>query len=460
MIPNAPSPNSDLIKTPPHSIEAEQAVLGGLMLSNQDQAWDQAVERVKAEDFYRREHQLIFKAMISLVAERQPLDVITVSECLKKSERLNDVGGLAYIGELANNTPSAANISAYADIVHERAILRELVSVGTEITESAFRPDGRSSGEILDSAEQKVFNIAERGNKGPGPEEIKKILARSITQIETRAKDQNAISGISTGFKDFDKLTTGLHAGELIVIAGRPSMGKTSFAMNIAEYAAIKSEKSVLVFSMEMSGEDLATRMLSSIGRVDQNKLRTGNMADADWARISSAVVTLNSAKLYIDESPSLSPIELRARARRIARESDLGLIVIDYLQLMRLSGHVENRTAEISEISRSLKALAKELKVPVIALSQLNRSLEQRPNKRPIMSDLRESGAIEQDADLIAFIYRDEVYNEDTPDKGFAEIILGKHRNGPIGTLRLTFVGHCTRFDNFMSEQAFIPAG
>lgn len=454
-----PSAHSDLLKIPPHSIEAEQAVLGGLMLSNQDQAWDQVVERLKSEDFYRREHQLIFNSMISLVARRQPLDVITVSESLKKSERLTDVGGLAYIGELANNTPSAANISAYADIVHERAILRELVFIGTEITESAFKPEGRSSGDILDEAEQKVFNIAQRGNQGPGPEEIKKILARSITQIETRAKDQNAITGIATGFKDFDKLTTGLHAGELIVIAGRPSMGKTSFAMNIAEYAAIKSNQSVLVFSMEMSGEDLATRMLSSIGRVDQNKLRTGHMADADWARISSAVVTLNSAKLYIDESPSLSPIELRARARRIARESNLGLIVIDYLQLMRVSGRSENRTAEISEISRSLKALAKELKVPVIALSQLNRSLEQRPNKRPIMSDLRESGAIEQDADLIAFIYRDEVYNEDSPEKGSAEIIVGKHRNGPIGTLRLTFVGHCTRFDNFMSEQAFIPA-
>lgn len=452
--------HSELLKLPPHSIEAEQAVLGGLMLSNQEHAWDQAVERVKPEDFYRREHQLIFKAMVSLVAERQPLDVITVSECLKKSERLADVGGLAYIGELANNTPSAANIAAYADIVHERAILRELVVVSTEITDSALMPQGRSSGELLDQAEQKVFNIAQRGNKGPGPEEIKKILARSITQIETRAKDQSIITGIATGFKDFDKLTTGLHAGEFIVIAGRPSMGKTSFAMNIAEYAAIKSNQSVLVFSMEMSGEDLATRMLSSIGRVDQNKLRTGNMVDADWARISSAVVTLNSAKLYIDESPSLSPMELRARARRLARETDLGLIVIDYLQLMRLTGHVENRTAEISEISRSLKALAKELKVPVIALSQLNRSLEQRPNKRPIMSDLRESGAIEQDADVISFIYRDEVYHEDSPDKGSAEIIIAKHRNGPIGTIRLTFVGHCTRFDNFMSEQTFVPAG
>jgi len=444
-------------KTPPHSIEAEQAVLGGLMLSNQEQAWEQ-IEHIQPENFYRIEHQVIFKAMVNLVSQRKPLDVITVSEYLKKTEELSQIGGLAYLGELANNTPSAANISAYADIVQERSILRELMLIGSEMTETAFRPEGRSSDEILDKIEQKVFNIAQRGSKAIGPEDIKKILARSITQIEARAKDQHTVTGIATGFKDFDKLTTGLHAGELIVIAGRPSMGKTSFAMNIAEYASIKSNQAVLVFSMEMSGEDLATRMLSSIGRVDQNKLRTGHMGDADWARISSAVVTLNNAKLFIDESPALSPMELRARARRVARETDLGLIVIDYLQLMRLSSHAENRTAEISEISRSLKALAKELKVPVIALSQLNRSLEQRPNKRPILSDLRESGAIEQDGDLIAFIYRDEVYHEDSPDKGSAEIIVAKHRNGPIGTIRLTFVGHCTRFDNFMSEQAFIP--
>lgn len=453
---HASNPSVEFLKVPPHSIEAEQAVLGGLMLSNHDHIWDMI--SLSPEAFYRREHQLIFKAMMSLVANHQPLDVITVSEWLKKTEQLAEVGGLAYIGELANNTPSAANIGAYADIVQERATLRELVNIGTEMTTLALKPEGRSSSDILDQAEQKVFNIADRGNKGSGPEDIQKILARSITQIEARSKDQNAITGIATGFKDFDKLTTGLHAGELIVIAGRPSMGKTSFAMNIAEYAAIKSNQSVLVFSMEMSGEDLAMRMLSSIGRVDQNKLRTGQMADADWARISSAVVTLNHAKLYIDESPSLSPIELRARARRVARESNLGLIVVDYLQLIRGSSHVENRTAEISEISRALKALAKELKVPVIALSQLNRSLEQRPNKRPIMSDLRESGAIEQDADLIVFIYRDEVYNEDSPDKGSAEIILSKHRNGPTGMLRLTFVGHCTRFDNFMTEQAFVP--
>lgn len=451
------SPPAEFLKVPPHSIEAEQAVLGGLMLANHDQVWDMI--SLTPESFYRREHQLIFKAMMSLVANRQPLDVITVSEYLKKSSEITEVGGLAYIGELANNTPSAANIGAYAEIVHERSILRELVSIGTEMTDLALKPDGRSSKEILDQAEQKVFHIAERGSKESGPEDIKKILARSISQIEARSKDQSAITGIATGFRDFDKLTTGLHAGELIVVAGRPSMGKTSFAMNIAEYAAIKSQKSVLVFSMEMSGEDLAVRMLSSIGRVDQNKLRTGQMADADWARVSSAVVTLNNAQLFIDESPGLSPIDVRSRARRVARESDLGLIVVDYLQLIRMASHSENRTAEISEISRSLKSLAKELKVPVIALSQLNRSLEQRPNKRPIMSDLRESGAIEQDADLIVFIYRDEVYHDDSPDKGTAEIIISKHRNGPIGMLRLTFVGHCTRFDNFMTEQTFVPA-
>lgn len=445
-------PVTSKLKMPPHSLDAEQAVLGGLMLDNK--AWDQIADKLIEKHFYRRDHQLIFRAMIKLMENTQPLDVITVSEALQNMEVHDDVGGLAYLGELAKNTPSAANIAAYADIVYERAILRELISVGTTITESAFDPQGRVSAEILDEAEKKVFDIAERGIRGSGPETIRSIVAKTIDNIEKRFHDNTPVTGIATGFTDLDRMTTGMQPGDLIIVAGRPSMGKTIMGMNIAEHAAIKSNKSVLVFSMEMPGEALALRMLSSIGRIDQNKLRTGKLVEEDWTRLTSAVSLLSGAKLYIDETPALTPMDLRARARRVAREKDtLGLIVVDYLQLMRGQNQTENRTAEISEISRSLKTLAKELRVPVIALSQLNRSLEQRPNKRPVMSDLRESGAIEQDADLIAFIYRDEVYNEDSPDKGTAEIIIGKQRNGPIGTIRLTFLGQYTRFDNFMTE-------
>jgi len=441
------------LKLPPHSLDAEQAVLGGLMLDNK--AWDQIADKVSEKHFYRRDHQLIFRAISKLTEQSQPIDVITVSEMLQKLEAHKEVGGLSYVGELAKNTPSAANIAAYADIVYERSVLRELISVGTNITESAFDPQGRASAEILDEAEKKVFDIAERGVRSQGPESIRSILAKTIDNIEKRFQENTPITGIATGFSDVDRLTTGMQAGDLIIVAGRPSMGKTTFAMNIAEHAAIRSQKSVLVFSMEMPGETLAMRMLSSLGRIDQNKLRTGKLIEDDWTRLTSAVALLSEAKLYIDETPALSPMELRARARRVARERDfpLGLIVIDYLQLMRGQGQSENRTAEISEISRSLKSLAKELRVPIIALSQLNRSLEQRPNKRPVMSDLRESGAIEQDADLIIFIYRDEVYHEDSTDKGTAEIIVGKQRNGPIGTVRLTFLGQFTRFENFMTE-------
>lgn len=447
------------LKMPPHSVDAEQAVLGGLMLDNK--AWDQIADRVTEKHFYRRDHQLIFRAMTKLVADSKPLDVITVSEVLQKMELQEDVGGLSYLGELAKNTPSAANIAAYADIVFERAVLRELITVGTNITEAAFDPQGRASAEILDEAERKVFDIADRGIRGSGPESIRSIVAKTLDNIEKRFQDNTPITGIASGFTDFDRLTTGMQPGDLIIVAGRPSMGKTILGMNIAEHAAIRSQKSVLVFSMEMPGESLAMRMLSSLGRIDQNKLRTGKLVEEDWTRLTSAVGLLGNAKLYIDETPALTPMELRARARRVARERDsLGLIVVDYLQLMRGGSQSENRTAEISEISRSLKTLAKELRVPIIALSQLNRSLEQRPNKRPVMSDLRESGAIEQDADLIVFIYRDEVYNDDSPDKGTAEIIIGKQRNGPIGTIRLTFLGQYTRFDNFMTEHVLSPIG
>lgn len=447
-----PATSSPKLKVPPHSIDAEQAVLGGLMLDNK--AWDNIVDRLTEKHFYRRDHQLIFRAMTKLMEESQPLDVITVSAALQKMELANEVGGLAYLGELANNTPSAANIAAYADIVYERAVLRELITVGSVITELAFDPQGKASAEILDDAEKKVFEIAEKGIRGSAPESIRHIVAKALDNIEKRFQDGAAVTGIPTGFTDLDRLTTGLQPGDLVIVAGRPSMGKTLLGMNIAEHAAIRSQKPVLVFSMEMSGEALAMRMLSSLGRIDQNRLRTGKLVEEDWSRLTSAVALLSEAKLYIDETPALTPMELRARARRIARERhSLGLIVIDYLQLMRGQNTSENRTAEISEISRSLKALAKELNVPVIALSQLNRSLEQRPNKRPVMSDLRESGAIEQDADLIMFIYRDEVYHEDSPDKGTAEIIVGKQRNGPIGVIRLTFMGQYARFDNFMTE-------
>ncbi len=446
------------LRVPPHSVEAEQAVLGGLMLDGR--AWDAIADRLQPDHFYRPDHQMIYKSMQRLAEYSRPIDVITVSEQLESTQQIEIVGGLAYLGDLANNTASAANIGAYTDIILERALLRALIAVGSEITEAACTPDGRPSREVLDFAERKVFEIAEKGARRAGPEAIKSIVVRAIDKIEQRSADGNVITGMATGFHDFDKMTSGLQPGDFVIVAGRPSMGKTTFAMNIAEHAAIRSQKTVLVFSMEMPAESLAMRMLSSIGRIDQHHVRTGKLQEDDWSRLTNAVGWLSKAKMVIDETGSLSPMDLRARARRVARDhQDLGLIVIDYLQLMQIPGHSENRTAEISEISRSLKALAKELRVPVVALSQLNRGLEQRPNKRPVMSDLRESGAIEQDADLIVFIYRDEVYHEESDSKGIAEIIISKQRNGPIGTLRLTFSGKYTRFDNFVSQESFTPA-
>lgn len=447
--------NTAALKIPPHSVEAEQSVLGGLMLDNM--AFDQIAGRVHEPDFYRREHQLIFRAVQKLSEQEKPFDVITLSEYLTSIEALEEVGGLAYLGDLAKNTPSAANIRAYADIVRERSVLRRLIQTSNEIAEMAFHPDGQSSSEILDQAEQKVFDIAESQNKvSSGPEAMKTLLTKTVDKIDQLFQSDSAITGLSTGFNDLDNMTSGLQPGDLVIIAGRPSMGKTTFAMNIAEHGAIQTRKPVLAFSMEMPSESLAMRMMSSLGRIDQNKVRTGKLGDDDWPRLTSAVGLLAEAPFFIDDTPALSPSEVKARARRLTREhGQLGLIVIDYLQLMRVPGYKDNRVGEISEISRSLKALAKELNVPVIALSQLNRSLEQRPNKRPVMSDLRESGAIEQDADLIVFIYRDEVYHEDSPDKGQAEIIIGKQRNGPIGTVRLTFLGRYTRFENFARPEA-----
>ncbi len=444
--------DTEALKVPPHSIPAEQAVLGGLMLDNE--AWDQVADRVSEEDFYRRDHRLIFRAIRELAEAGKPFDTLTLSQWLDNAGQLADAGGMAYLGEMAHNTPSAANIAAYADIVRENSVLRQLVRVGTDIANAAYMPEGRTSTELLDYAEQRVFQIAEQGRQGrQGFVAIKDLLTRTVERIDELFQRDNPITGIPTGFNDFDEMTAGLQPSDLIIVAGRPSMGKTTFAMNIAEHAAIKHKVPTAVFSMEMPGEQLAMRLMSSLGRIDQHKVRTGKLDDDDWPRLTSAVAILAEAPLFIDDTPALTPTELRARARRLKREHGLGLIVIDYLQLMQAPGAGDNRTAEISEISRGLKALAKEMNVPVIALSQLNRSLEQRPNKRPVMSDLRESGAIEQDADMIVFIYRDEVYNEDSPDKGTAEIIIGKQRNGPIGMRRLTFLGQYTRFENFASD-------
>nr|WP_156885371.1 replicative DNA helicase [Acidihalobacter ferrooxydans] len=447
------------LRIPPHSVEAEQAVLGGLMLDNS--TWDQVADRINEADFYRHDHKLIFRAIGRLAEAGQPLDVVTLSEALERSGESEHAGGLAYLGALAKDTPSAANIRAYADIVRERSVLRQLISVGTRIADDGFNPEGRDSREILDEAEKAVFEIAEQGARGrAGFVSIKSLLRPALDRIALLNESDGSVTGLATGYDQLDERTSGLQPGDLVIVAGRPSMGKTTLAMNIAEYAAVKQRSPVAVFSMEMPGEQLTMRLLSSLGRIDQHRLRTGKLDEHDWPRLTSAVQMLNEVPIFVDDTPALTPTELRARARRLKREHGLGLIVIDYLQLMQVPGTRENRATEISEISRSLKALAKELSVPVVALSQLNRSLEQRPNKRPVMSDLRESGAIEQDADLIIFIYRDEVYNEDSPDKGTAEIIIAKQRNGPIGTVRLTFLGQFTRFENHINDVYVDGAG
>jgi replicative DNA helicase len=453
--------NLESLKIPPHSIEAEQSVLGGLMLDND--AWIQIADKVSEEDFYRYDHRLIFRAISDLAEDNKPLDVITLSEWLGTRGELEDAGGLAYLGTIAKDTPSAANIKAYAEIVRERSVLRQLISVGTEIADSAFNAGSNSSTALLEQAEQAVFRIAEQGSKQKQAfKPIKGLLKTTLHHIKELGDQDSTITGLPTGYNDLDEMTSGLQKGDLVIVAGRPSMGKTTFSMNIAEFAAISTKKPVAVFSMEMPAEQLTMRMLSSMGRIDQGRLRTGKLTEDDWPRVAQAVQMFSEVPMFIDDSAALSPIEVGARARRLAKEhGQLGLIVLDYLQLMR-SGSAnggENRASEISEISRSLKAMAKELEVPVIALSQLNRSLEQRPNKRPIMSDLRESGAIEQDADIIIFIYRDEVYNPETPDKGMAEVIIGKQRNGPIGTVKLTFLGKYTRFENYTPD-VYSPNG
>ena len=440
------------LKTPPNSIEAEQALIGGLMLNAQ--AWDKVADVVIADDFYRKDHRVIFTAIGNLIEDGSPCDVVTVSEYLDGRGELEKAGGLEYLATLANETAGAANARAYAKILRERSTLRALINAGNEISGSAFASDGRTASQVLDDAERMVFEIAEKGSRGKkGFQSLKQILPEAVDRIDLLHQSDGSITGVSSGYTEFDKLTAGLQPGELIIVAGRPSMGKTTFAVNIAENAAIGSKVPTAIFSMEMPAQQLAFRMISSLGRVDQTHLRTGNFPDEDWSRINTAVQLMSDAPIFIDDTPSMSPTEIRARARRLHREHGLGLIVIDYLQLMQVDGSKENRATEISEISRNLKALAKELSVPVIALSQLNRSVEQRTDKRPVMSDLRESGAIEQDADLICFIYREEVYNPETPRKGVADVAIAKQRNGPIGDFLLTFVGRYTKFENFVPD-------
>ena len=448
----------ELIKLPPHSVEAEQSVLGGLLLDNP--AWDKIADMIGESDFYRADHRLIYRHISKLIGSSRPADVITVSESLDSTRELEGIGGLAYLGALAQNTPTAANIRRYAEIVRERAVMRKLAEVGTEIADTAYNPMGKEAGQLLDEAESKVFAISEEGARGKqGFLDMQPLLTQVVERIDMLYNRDNPsdVTGLPTGFTDLDRMTSGLQPGDLVIVAGRPSMGKTALAMNMAEHAALETGMPVGIFSMEMGASQLVMRMLGSVGKLDQHKVRTGRLADADWRKLTDAVGRLNEAPIHIDETAALNALELRARARRLHRQyGKLGLIVVDYLQLMSASSQGENRATEISEISRGLKALAKELNVPVVALSQLNRSLEQRPNKRPVMSDLRESGAIEQDADLILFIYRDEVYNQDTADKGKAEVIIGKQRNGPIGTVTLVFQGEYTRFANFADPGRF----
>ena len=443
--------NVEKLKVPPHSIEAEQSVIGSMLID--PESWDKVAELVTESDFYNRSHQIIFTAILKLLGDSVPVDIITVSEELEKHNQLDDAGGLAYLGELAKNTPSSANVTAYAKIISERAITRELIGVAHEIAEVGYNPEGRESADILDLAESRVFEIAEkRTGENEGPRGVDAVLGKTIDRLEALVKTNKEVTGVSTGYTDLDKKTSGLQPSDLIIVAARPSMGKTTFAMNLVENAMLLEEKPVLVFSLEMPSEQIMMRMLASLSRVDQTKIRTAQLDDEDWARISNTMAMLKDKdNLFVDDSSGLTPMDVRSRARKLARErGGISLIMVDYLQLMRVPALSDNRTLEIAEISRSLKALAKELEVPVVALSQLNRTLEQRADKRPVNSDLRESGSIEQDADLIMFIYRDEVYHENSEDKGVAEIIIGKQRNGPIGTSRLTFQGQFSRFDNY----------
>jgi len=456
----SPDPQLVALRVPPHSVEAEQSLLGGLLLDNE--AFDRIADMVGAEDFYRDDHRRIFRHIARLIEATKPADVVTVGEAIEASEDKDKTGGPSYLAALAQNTPSALNIRRYAELVRERSVQRRLAQIATEIADSALNSQGKEVEQLLDEAESRIFQIAEsRARRDTGLQEIKPVLARVFEKVDHLYHQENAsnITGVPTGFTDLDNMTAGLQAGDLVIVAGRPSMGKTAFALNMAEHVAVHNGLPVAVFSMEMSAVQLAMRMLGSIGQVDQHKLRTGRLKDDEWARLTEAMSKLHDAPIYIDETGALTALELRARARRLKRQySKLGLVVVDYLQLMSASSQGENRATEISEISRSLKAMAKELDVPVVALSQLNRAVDSRPDRRPVMSDLRESGAIEQDADVILFIYREVVYKPDLPDdqRNIAEVIVGKQRNGPIGLVKLTFLGQHTRFANYADPGSY----
>ena len=452
-----PTPPARL-KTPPHSNEAEQSLLGGLMLD--EHAWDKIGDKLTAADFYFPQHRIIFEVISDLANANKPLDVVTLSGAMSARALLDRAGGNAYLAELIDRTLGTSNIATYADIVKERSTLRQLIRAANEIADAAFMPEGRSSAEVLDEAEQRVFEIGEDRIKESGPRIVSPLVDEAYNKVDVLSKTRNPITGLATGFEDLDRKTAGFQPSDLIIIAARPSMGKTALMVNIAEHAVMDDAGrpgAVLIFSMEQPADQLVMRMLSSLGRIDQTAMRWGNMQDKDWDRFDAARIQLKDKPLYIDDTAALTPNDLRARARRVAREADgLKMIMVDYLQLMRPSRDQDNRTSEISEISRSLKAIAKEMKCPLVACSQLNRSLESRNDKRPFMSDLRESGAIEQDADVILFIYRDEVYNPETEDQGLAEIIIGKQRNGPIGKVKLRFTPNLTKFDNHIDSDVY----
>ncbi len=441
------------LSLPPHSTDAEAALIGGLLLDSENQAYDKIADILSERDFYHTENKEVFKVIQSLSEESKVTDLLTVSDYLDSSTEFEPKPSIEYLSEIVESTAGNSNITEYAKIIREKALLRELIQISSEIAQSAYKPEGKSPSELVDIAESHIFEIAERGNRNMVFAEMSDLVKQTYDELDKRSQGGGNITGVSSGFRELDNLTAGLQNGELIIIAGRPSMGKTAFALNIAEHTALADENPVAIFSMEMSASSLAQRMISSLGRVNAHSIKTGQLEERDWNRVDGAIQQIKNAPIYIDDTPSLTPIELRARARRIQREKGLSLIVIDYLQLMSVHGNKENRATEISEISRNLKALARELNIPIIALSQLNRSVEQRTDKQPQMSDLRESGAIEQDADLIAFIYREEVYDPDTDKKGVALINVAKQRNGSIGQFNLTFLGRYTRFENWVPE-------
>lgn len=443
--------DTHIAKLPPQNMEAEQSVLGSILLK--DKIFGTVLEILQPDDFYSPAHRIIYGACIDLFERNEPQDLITLTNLLKDTNKLDTIGGASYLASLTSIVPVTSNVASYAKIIKQKAVLRRLIEVNTDIANRCYEEQGEID-QLVDEAEQAIFDIA--GKKSSQSfTSLKDIVPTAFQKIEQLYKRKELITGVPTGYGEMDKMTAGLQPSDLIILAGRPSMGKTSFAMNLAEHAAISEKIGVAVFSLEMSKEQLTTRLLCSVGRIDSQRMRTGRLYEEDWPKLTRAVQMLQEAPLFIDDTPAISVLEMRSKVRRLAAQHSIGLILVDYLQLMQGRSN-ENRTQEISEISRSLKALAKEHNVPVIALSQLNRGLESRTDKRPMMSDLRESGAIEQDADIICFIYRDEVYNkaEDNPNKGIAEIIIGKQRNGPTGTIRLTFLNEFTSFENLSNME------